>query len=85
LWLTADLVASPRSIGESLVNIGAELSLEETVFLWAGWAGGSGLTGGAAIGVGLDYDRFDVGIARSFTTTPLQESEPIQITFGIRF
>jgi hypothetical protein len=85
LWLTADLVASPRSIGESLVNIGAELSLEDTVFLWAGWAGGSGLTGGAAIGVGLDYNRFDVGIARSFTTTPLQESEPIQITFGIRF
>jgi hypothetical protein len=85
LWLTADLVASPRSVGESLVNVGAELSLDETVFLWAGWAGGSGLTGGAAIGVGLNYDRFDVGIARSFRSTPLEESEPLQITFGVRF
>ncbi len=85
LWLTADFVASPRNLGGSLINVGAELSLDETIFLWAGWAGGSGLTGGAAIGVGLTYDRFDVGIAKSFVTTPLEDSEPLQITFGVRF
>lgn len=85
IWLTADLVASPRNPGESLLNLGAELSLEDVIFLWAGWAGGSGVTGGAAIGVGLNYDRFDVGIGRSFRTTPLEESEPLQITFGVRF
>jgi hypothetical protein len=85
LWLTGDLVANPRNLGESFFNVGAELSLDETIFVWAGWGGGSGLTGGAAIGVGLNYDRFDVGIAKSFVTTPLDDSEPLQVTFGIRF
>jgi hypothetical protein len=85
LWVMVDVVASPRGLGENLLNIGSELSLDDTLFLWAGYASGSGLIGGPAVGVGLKYDRFDVGVAKSFVSSPIDESEPLQVTFGIRF
>ncbi len=86
LWLYSDLVASPRYPDLSKLNFGAELSVEETIFLWAGYAAGSGggLTGGAGVGVGLKYERFDAGVSRSFAVTP-DQSEPTQLSFGIRF
>lgn len=84
-WLVLDVVASPRDASQSLVNAGAEFSLDRTLFLWLGYAGGSGLTGGASVGVGLVYDRFDVGVSKSFLSSPIDDSEPLQVTFGIRF
>jgi len=84
-WLVLDVIASPRDASQSLANVGAELSLDRTLFLWMGYAGGSGLTGGASVGVGLVYDRFDVGVSKSFLSSPIDDSEPIQFTFGIRF
>jgi hypothetical protein len=85
VWLSLDAVLSPRDPGQSVVNVGAELSLDEMLFLWAGYGGGEGVLGGAAVGVGLFYDRFDVGIAKAFISSPIQDTEPLQITFGIRF
>ncbi len=84
-WLVVDVVASPRDAAQSLLNVGAEFSLDRTLFLWLGYAGGTGLTGGASVGVGLVYDRFDVGVAKSFLSSPIDDSEPLQVTFGIRF
>ena len=84
-WLHGDLVASPRDPGASLMNIGGELAVEQTIFVWAGYAGGSGFTGGAGVGVGLRYDRFEAGIAKRFVSSPIDESEPTQVSFGIRF
>lgn len=83
-WISADLVTSPRN-GDVHVNAGAELSLDQTLFLYLGYGGGPGVTGGAAAGAGLRYDRFDIRIAKSFTASPLDESGPVQITFAIRF
>ena len=85
VWLHSDLVASPRARGESILNVGGELAVEQTIFLWAGYAGGSGLTGGAGVGVGLRYDRFEAGVAKRFVSSPIDESEPTQVSFGIRF
>jgi hypothetical protein len=85
VWLYGDVVASPRDPGASKLNVGAEMSVEETIHVWAGYAAGSsGLTAGAGVGVGLTYDRFDAGISKSFATTP-DQSEPTQLSFGIRF
>lgn len=85
LWLSTDLVSSWRGSGVRNLNVGAELSFERTLFVWAGYGGGSGILGGIGVGVGLNYDRFDVGVAKSFVATLVDESDPFQVTFGIRF
>jgi len=82
LWVSGDAVVSPRE-GSLYVNAGAELSLDETIFLRAGYGGGAGIVGGPAVGVGLRYDRFDIGVAKSFRE--IDESDAIQVTFAIRF
>ncbi len=83
-WISTDFVTSPRGQG-SQINVGAELSLQQTIFLRGGYAGGSGINSGAAAGVGLRYDRFELDVAKSFVSTAIDETEPIRITFGIHF
>lgn len=83
-WLSVDVVSSPRS-GDVHLNLGSELSLDETLFLYLGYSGAAGRIGGAAAGAGLRYDRFDVRIAKSFASSPLDEGGLVQITFAIRF
>jgi len=82
-WVSGDAVVSPRD-GSVHLNAGAELSLDETIFLRAGYGGGAGIVGGPAVGVGLRYDRFDIGVAKSFRAQP-DDSDAIQVTFAIRF
>jgi hypothetical protein len=65
--------------------VGIDVSIEETVFVRAGYGGGTGLTGGAAAGIGVRYGRFEVDIAKSFVTSPIDDSDPIQVSFSIRF
>jgi hypothetical protein len=86
LWLSADVARPLRSVeGDALVYVGAELGWERLVFARAGYAGGSGITGGPAIGLGLRYDRFEMSVARSFVTSPISDQEPFQVSFGVRF
>lgn len=85
LWLMGDVVDPARRPGEPLGNVGLELSFQETLFLRGGYGGGSGFAGGGAVGVGLRYNRFDIAVAKSFVSSPLDDSEPVQVTFGIRF
>lgn len=41
---------------------------------------------GAAVGVGLHYERFDLGLAKSLASSPVPgESEPVHVSFGVRF
>jgi hypothetical protein len=85
LWLSADVISPVRGGGAPLVGVGAEVTLQRTIFLRAGYAGGTGFTAGAAVGVGLRFDRFDLGVGKSFASSPLLESDPVQVTFGVRF
>jgi hypothetical protein len=85
LWLAADVETAVRRPGEATASIGAELAVQETLFLWGGFGADSGLLGGPAIGVGLRYDRFLVGVSQSFGSDLGDESNPFQVTFGIRF
>ena len=84
LWVSLDVVNKTTSLGSPLVNVGLELILEETLFVRAGHGGGTGDIGGTGLGVGLRYDRFDLSVAKSFTSA-LFENDPFQITFGVRF
>jgi hypothetical protein len=66
-------------------SAGLELDVQQLIFLRAGYTLGDGLASGAAIGVALRYDRFDIGVSRSFVNTGFEEGEPFQITFGVHF
>jgi hypothetical protein len=85
LWAEGDVAVNPRDLAGAQPSLGVELAVEQTIFLWAGYAAGTGLSSGAGIGVGLRYDRFEVGVARRFISSDFAESEPTQVSFGIRF
>lgn len=85
LWLSVDITQSFRSTERPVISVGAELALEEALFLWAGYGGGTGEASGPSVGVGVHYDRFDVAVAKAFTSATFSESDAFQITFGVRF
>jgi len=81
-----DRLRDPGSTGtyvgtEIVAGAGPSLSLR------AGYTFESELqVDGAGVGVGVRFERFDVGIAKSLGSTTLDgESEPVQITFGFVF
>lgn len=84
VWTSADMVVNPHD-GRTYLNVGVDLSLDQTIFLRGGYGGGGGLTGGAAAGVGIRYGRFDVDVAKSFVSSPVDESDPAQISFAVHF
>jgi hypothetical protein len=54
--------------------------------LRAGYVIGNGeQVDGAAVGVGIRYNRFDLGIAKSLASNIAQDTEPVQVTFGLIF
>lgn len=78
-----------RDGGSAATYIGTELGAgsQQALFVRAGYVfGGELQLDGAAVGVGIRYDRIDLGIAKSLATTTLAgESEPVQITLGVLF
>jgi hypothetical protein len=78
-----DRLADP---GSPVLAVGVELDVQGAVFLRAGYTPGEGLGTGAAIGLELRYDRFDVGVSRSFVNSLLEaDEEPFQVSLGIHF
>lgn len=67
--------------------VGAEFAAggEARLLLRAGYVFGAALqVDGAAVGLGVRYERLDLSIAKSLSTSSLTgESEPIQVTLGI--
>lgn len=71
---------------DAVASFGVEVDMQRTVFLRAGYAPGEGLGTGAAVGLELRYDRFDVAVARSFVNSSLEaDTEPFQVSFGLHF
>lgn len=89
LWIHLETQDRLRSPGEPSLYVGAELGAgtDEIVFVRAGYVLGElDQTDGAAIGLGLRFDRFDLGIARSLAAADIgQESEPFYLTLGLAF
>jgi hypothetical protein len=89
-WVHVDVVQRLREAGMPALNVGAEVTLNKTFFLRAGHStegdGANGATfAGTGVGVGLIYQRFDISVAKTLTTTELGSSDPIHVSVGIRF
>ena len=87
VWAYADVVQPVRNGGTPAINLGAELVLNETLFLRAGHSSSqyNVASGGTGLGVGLKYQRFTLGVAKTFTTSELQQGDPVHVSFGVRF
>ncbi len=89
LWLTAEVEDRWRSPGSPSVYIGGEFTAGRTdaFYARAGYeAGETRQNQGAAVGVGVRYDGFDISLARSLSRSSLTgESPPVHVTLGILF
>lgn len=85
LWASVDGSGSFREGAESTIGGGLELIVDRMIFVRAGYSTGAGRTAGAAVGVGLQYDRFDIGIAQSFVSTAAGGRDTFQVTFAVGF
>lgn len=78
-----------RDPGNPATYIGAELAAGglQALVVRAGYVFGAELqVDGAAVGVGLRYDRIDLGIAKSLATNTITgETEPVYLTLGVLF
>ena len=89
LWVSVEVEDRMRSPGDPSLYVGSELTAgtDELIFVRAGYVFGElDQTDGAAIGLGLQFERFDLGIARSLAAADIgQESEPFYFTLGLAF
>lgn len=78
-----------RDPGSPATYLGTEVvaGIDPGLSLRAGYAFGSELqVDGVGVGVGLRFENFDVGIAKSLSSTTLgNDTEPVQISFGFIF
>lgn len=88
IWIAGDVVDRLRDPGHPVLAGGVEVGFDNTIFVRAGYSGsGDGIAkGGTGIGIGIHYQRFTIGVAKSFTRSELEtEGEPFQVSFGIAF
>lgn len=86
VWLALELEDSWRDPGSPTPSLGLELNADDMVFLRAGYVLGDGTGTGASVGIGIHYTRFVVSVAKAFGTTfPDNDTEAIQVSFGIGF
>lgn len=78
-----------RDFGSPSFLLGTEITLgtEDRVSVRGGYVFGSRTQiDGAAVGLGLRYERFELGIARSLARGgPVLDQEPVHLTLGITF
>jgi len=89
IWATAELEDRLRDFGSPMLYLGAEFvaGQGDQIFLRAGYGQGqTGQPAGMAVGLGIKYQQFEIGIGKALTSTNLvDDSEPVQITFGVIF
>jgi len=89
LWLSAELEDRWRSLGDPVLFLGSELVVgeDDLVYLRAGYGQQQvGRGAGASVGLGIRYDRFELGIAKRLSASTVSgEAEPVHITFGVTF
>ncbi len=89
LWVNAEMEDRWRDLGDPILYLGAEFLAgeDDLFFLRAGYGQQqSGQTAGASVGLGLRYQRFELGVAKRVSGSSLTgESEPVHISFGVVF
>ena len=89
LWVRVEVEDRWRGAGESLsFYVSTELVAGSTnvIFLRASNASDEiKESDERAFGIGLRFERFELALARSYTPSIVAESEPVYVSFGIRF
>ncbi len=87
LWATLETEDRARDPGSPSLYTGLNLSAADLFYVRAGYVGGKlDQTNGAAVGLGIRIDRFDLNLAKSLTRSAVTgASEPLHATFGITF
>lgn len=89
LWVSAEVDDRWRDWGDPATYVGAELSAggSQFVALRAGYVLNSdSQVDGAAVGMGVRYESFDLGIAKSLAQSSLAgATEPVHVSFGFVF
>lgn len=87
--LSGELEDRWRNPGGPALYLGSEFAaaIEQAVLqLRAGYVVDNGeQVDGAAVGVGIRYGRFDLGIAKSLASNIAQDAEPVHVTFALLF
>ena len=83
LWGSVDGSTSWHAGVDPQVSAALELALDGTIFVRSSWASGDGRGTGAAVGMGLIYDRFEISVAKAFVG--IEDSAPIQVSLAVRF
>jgi len=87
-WIAVEVQDRLRDPGNLSLYVGGELTagIEDAMYLRAGYVLGDQDRDGTRVGLGLRYEQFDLSIAKSLATSILTaESEPVHVTFSIRF
>ena len=89
LWIRVEVEDRWRRPGEAAsFYVGTELvaGSDDVVFLRASRASGEiNQTAEIAFGLGLRYESFELALARSFASSIVEGTEPVYVSFGIRF
>ena len=88
IWATAELEDRLRELGSPVLYLGAEFAAGQgdQIFARAGYGQGqTGQPAGMAVGLGIRYQQFEIGIGKALSSGGLDDSEPVQITFGVIF
>jgi hypothetical protein len=89
IWTTAELEDRLLELGSPVLYLGAEFAAgqEDQIFVRTGYGQGqTGQPAGLAVGLGIKYQQFEIGIGKALSGTSLvDESEPVTVTFGVIF
>ena len=89
LWLVAEMEDRWRDLGDPVLYLGAEFSAgqADVVSVRAGYGQQDlGKGAGVSVGLGVNYDRFDLGVAKRLSTTRVDGTpEPLHVSFGVFF
>ena len=89
LWVRAEVEDRWRDLGDApSYYLGTELAAGrgDVIYVRSGYVQGEvGQADGMAIGVGLRYERFELGLAKNLAGSITGESEPVHVSFGILF
>lgn len=88
-WISLEVQDRLRDPGSLSVYVGSEVVAGSTdaLYLRTGYVVGDlDQEGGARVGLGLRYERFDLAIAKSLAVSTLTgETEPVHVSFAIIF
>jgi hypothetical protein len=87
LWLNFEIEDRWRDLGEGrsyYFGTEFEAGTSDVIYVRSGYVDGEvGQADGFAVGVGLRYERFELGLAKNLAGSITGESEPVHVSFGL--